>query len=351
MKKIGLLLFNIVVATALMVAVGAPAVLGIGIGALSGVLPGLPSGVAGMAIQKEIWENDIIEGLWAENSFLNYAFNADQYVLAGKVVHIPQAGAAPNAVTNRSTLPATVTVRTDTDVTYAIDEITSDPVLIPNADTVELSYDKRNSVLAETKAAIYETSALNILFKWNPTVATQILRTSGAAIVAHTDLATGNRKALTIADVKAAQKLMNKNKVPSADRYIMIDADMYDQLTTDLSATQWRDFSTAIDPATGIAGKLYGFNIIMRAQVARYTNDAVPVPKSWATAGAATDNASAIAWQKNSVERALGTVSFFEKIGDPQFFGDVYSALVRLSGRIRRADSKGVIAIVQAASV
>ena len=89
-----------------------------------------------MAIQKEIWTNYIMGNLFKNNEFLNYAYNADQYVLAGKVVHIPQAGAKPGTQRNRTQLPASVTQRTDVDITYAIDEFTSDPILIPNADKI-----------------------------------------------------------------------------------------------------------------------------------------------------------------------------------------------------------------------
>ena len=49
-----------------------------------------------MAVEREIWEGDIVEKLYAENPHLSLCVNADQYVLAGKVVHIPQAGAAPS---------------------------------------------------------------------------------------------------------------------------------------------------------------------------------------------------------------------------------------------------------------
>ena len=52
-----------------------------------------------MAIQKEIWERAIVEDLFADNSFLSKAVNADMWVNAGKVVHIPQAGAAVSATT------------------------------------------------------------------------------------------------------------------------------------------------------------------------------------------------------------------------------------------------------------
>lgn len=349
MKKLIAIFFNLIVGVVLASAIGGGGWAAVGIGAGLSVVRTGATGLT-MAIQKEIWENDIVEALWANNQFLQYAFNADQYVLAGKVVHIPQAGTSVSVSTNRSSLPASVTTRTDTEINYSLDELTTDPVRIPNADTVELSYDKRNSVLSDTKMSIAEAAALNLLYKWNPTAAGNIIRTTGSAVEAHTDLATGNRKALTVADIKAAQKKFNKWNIPTNDRYMLIDADMYDQLTADLSATQYRDFSAALDVSNGVVGKLYSFNIMMRSSVARYTNASTPVPVLWSAEGNAAHNAAALCWHKNSVERALGMVNFFEDLGNPAYYGDIYSALVRIGGRIRRGDAKGVLAIVQAAT-
>jgi hypothetical protein len=349
MKKIFALFFNLLIGATVAMAMGGGGWAAVGVGAGLSVIKTGTSGLQ-MAIQKEIWTNDIVEALWANNQFLTFAFNADQYVLAGKVVHIPQAGTSVSATTNRSSLPASVTTRTDTEINYSLDEITTDPILISNAETVELSYDKRSSVLADSKMAIAEAAALNLLFKWNPTGAANIIRTTGAAIVSHTADATGNRKAFCVADVKAANKHFNKQNIPATERYMMVDADMYDQLQADLTATQYRDFSAAINPATGVVGQLYGFQIMMRNNVARYTNATPPVPVAWSTAGAATHNAAAICWHKNSVERALGMVDFFEQLKAPTYYGDIYSALVRVGGRIRRTDAKGVLAIVQEAT-
>src|SRR5579875_3003590 len=53
----------------------------------------LPKGFAFMALQKEIWENDIVGNLFKDNAFAKRAFNADSFVMQGKVVHIPVAGA------------------------------------------------------------------------------------------------------------------------------------------------------------------------------------------------------------------------------------------------------------------
>ena len=305
-------------------------------------------GVLSMAVQKEIWVSHIIGNLFKNNDFLNNAFNADEYVLQGKVVHIPQAAAAPSVSKNRSSLPATVVKRTDTDVTYALDEYTSDPVLIPNADQYELSYNKRESVLAESESALRELVAEWMLRNWAPTVAGYKQLTTGGSIAAHTTSATGNRKMPLLADVKKLGKIMDKDNIPSEDRYIMWDADMYDQFLECLTATQYRDFSQAVNPATGIVGELFGFKFMKRSTCLVYdTSLAIQDP---GYAGATTDKAGALAWQKNCVERALGTVDFFEHIKSPTYYGDIYSTLIRMGGRKRYAGGNGVIALIQDAA-
>ena len=179
-----------------------------------------------MAVEREIWEGDIVEKLYAENPHLSLCVNADQYVLAGKVVHIPQAGAAPDVVKNRSSLPAAVKKRTDTDITYPLDEYTSDPVHISNAETIEPSYDKRMSVMADTHMALNETVGVVTIRNWAPSGSARIIRTSGEAVAAHMPGATGMRKKFLKAELKKAQKQMNKDNIPTSDRYAMFDADM-----------------------------------------------------------------------------------------------------------------------------
>lgn len=48
-------------------------------------------------------------------------------------------------------------------MTFPLDEYTTDPVLIPNADTVELSYDKRESVLRQDKLKLQDDVALDFI--------------------------------------------------------------------------------------------------------------------------------------------------------------------------------------------
>jgi len=109
-------------------------------GAVSGIEPGyimacltavsvipMPAGVLGMAITKELWINDVVANLFKANPHLANAYNADAFVYQGKVVHIPNAGSKPAITKNRSSYPATVVNRTDTDITFSLDEYSSEP--------------------------------------------------------------------------------------------------------------------------------------------------------------------------------------------------------------------------------
>lgn len=342
------LLFNSVVSVVLAPAVGLP-VGGIFV-ALTGLsLIPMPQGVLSMAIQKEIWINDIVANLFKANPHLAYAVNADQFVLQGKVVHIPNAGTKPGVQKNRTELPANVVRRDDIDITFPLDEFTSDPMLIPNADKYELSYDKRMSVIGEQASALAEIIGDWFFRYWAAVGAANIERTTGEATAAH--YGTGNRKLITLADVKRMQKLFNKYNIPQEGRYAALDADMMDQFTENLNVSQYRDFSAAYDAKNGVLGKLYSFTFLdPRSTVLRYSNAATPVVKDPGAAAADTDNAAGLFWHKDSVIRALGNNELFEDIGNPTYYGDIYSALVRAGGRVRRNDSKGVIALVQAAS-
>lgn len=300
-----------------------------------------------MAIQRELWQNTIVEGLFADNSFMSKAVNDDMYVNMGKKVHIPNAGSPSDVSVNRSTVPATAKKRTDTDVEYTLDELTTDPIYIPHADTVELSYNKRNSVISQDRQKLIDTAALNMLYRWDPT-STNFVRTTGSAVVAHTPTATGNRKALTKADVLTLMTKFNQDDVPAEGRYLLLDSVMYAQLLADLSEADKWSFLQSADMQNGTLGKLYGFNIMQRSKVLRYSTSNSLV--KWDTSGATSDNAAGLAWHEQSLSRALGDVKIFDSMDNPLYYGDIYSFLVRVGGAIRRNDKKGVYALVQDAT-
>ena len=295
-----------------------------------------------MAVQKEIWQRTIIEGLFADNLFLSRAVNDDMYVNEGKKVHIPNAGAPSGVVVNRDSLPATVYKRTDQDMEYTLAELTTNPILIPYADMVELSYNKRNSVIDQDRKELIFKASEAILKSWFPGSSNVVL-TTGQGVPAWTPSATGLRKKITPADVSALQVRMNADNVPQTDRYLLLDAQMYQQLLDGMTQTQAIGFFQAADVKRGVMGMLYGFEVMVRSTVYRFAADGTI--KDYGANGAATDLAGGLAWQRESLSRALGEVIMFDQIDNPLYYGDVYSFLVRVGGAIRRYDKKGVYAI------
>ena len=306
--------------------------------------PIMPTGA--YAIQKEIWADALVRLLFKDSSFLTKSFNEDKFVLAGKVVHVPRATGSVEVVKNRSTIPATAVVRTREDVTYALDEYTSTPTLIPNADKVELSFDAISEALYEHDQALQEQLGDEFCYLWKPTIAGNILRTLGTA-VSPVGAQTGNRKMFTKESLKAAKFAMNKANIGKEGRYAMLPSEFFDQLMNDEDLKK-RDSSMELDMKNGVITRLYGFDIMERSDVLMYDNTGTPVAKLPDAVGAVTDNIGALIWQKDCVTRAKGEVKMFDDTNNPLYYGDLYSALVRAGGRVRR--DAGVFSVVQATS-
>ena len=299
-----------------------------------------------MAIQREIWARTIVEGLFADNSFASKSVDDSEHVNEGKRVHIPNAGAPPDVKKNRPTVPASASKCTDVDVDYELDEFTTDPIVIPHAETVELSYNKRNSVIKQSKNKLIDDAAQSLLYSWAPGME-QCISTSGAAEPAYTDKATGNRKAVTKKDIRKLMTQFDRDNIPEAGRYLLLDATMYAQLLDSMTETESIGFFNAADVKKGVIGELYGFKVMKRSQVLRYKSNGTL--SEFDKEGTATDNAAALAWHEDSVSRALGEVEVFDKTRDPLYYGDLYSFLVRCGGAKRRSDKKGVYLLVQSA--
>lgn len=295
-------------------------------------------------VQKEIWLRDLMGNFFPDDSFASKSVCDDAFVESGKKVHVPNAGAPSGVQKNRSSLPGKVDKRTDTDVEYTLNEYTTNPILIPDAETVELAYDKRISVIAEDKAELQRVAHEDLLMTW-ASDKDRCVYTTGEAKPAHQDAATGNRKALTTDDVLNLQTKFDQENISQNGRYLLLDAVMYAELLKSMTNTDKIGFFQAADVKKGIVGQLYSFNVMKRSTVLRYAVTA-GAATGLATENAATDCAAGLAWQERCVRRALGEVKMFDESGSPTYYGDIYSFLVRCGGAKSRADKKGVYAIV-----
>jgi hypothetical protein len=225
MKRLKLVLSGLI-AVIFAIMVGSAFGMVAGVICLSGsiLLPMIRMDGVRMAVTPEIWINDIEENLFKDNEFLLKSIDESQYVVGGTVVHIPQAGSPSGAKRNRQDLPATISRRVDIDVTYPLDEITTDPRLITNAETVELSYDKRQSVLMEDERYINQLVADSMLHNWKPQF---YIKTTGEAKAENIIYGTGTRAGVTYSDFVTAKMVFNKWNLPKKGRYVILNTEMY----------------------------------------------------------------------------------------------------------------------------
>lgn len=296
----------------------------------------------------EVWKKYIIEKFRKDNAFLFKSKDDSGFVLGGAVVHIPQAGADPTIVKNRSSFPATAVRRTDTDITYTLDTYSTDPTHITWAELQDISYAKLDSILGNQTRALGETIADDMLIKWSP-VAAQFVRTTGgpsALTTAGIGGQTGTRKLFHQKDLITAMVAMNAANVPKAGRVALIDDNMFSGFYDSLTDSQMNAFQQFADNKNGVVGRLHGFDIMTRSSVLAYS--AADAVKALGSALAATDNLASLCWHPDTVCRAVGTMKPFQNVDDALYYGDIYSAMVRMGGRKERTDALGVIGIVQA---
>jgi len=307
-----------------------------------------------MAIEKEIWIDDIQENLFASNSFVARGVDHSQWI-DNKTVHIPQAGANPTVEKDRASVPATIGQRTDTDLQYNMAEFTTDPILIRNLEELQVNYNKRSSVLSQHVSTLGDTIGNHTAYTWAASGASRIVRTTGSAVgTALAPSATGTRKAITLADIATARGVLDKDNAPMEGRVLLMDADVYNsQLLAIPDAYQAQSYGQSALPS-GVIARMFGFDIMIRSTVVVFDNAGTPVIKAINSAGvpsapAATDNIGCLAFHPNFVSQAVGDTKVFFNEDDAAYYGSYFSGLQMFGAAKLRSDQKGIVSIVQEA--
>lgn len=319
--------------------------------------------MANPKIPQEFWASYIVEKLRKTNPHIALCYDESKFIMGGSIVYIPQAGAKPNVVKNRAFGAATAVQRGDTAVMYALDVFTTDPTALLTSEKLEISYEKQDSLLADHTDTLAEAIGDELTYNWirgvKPAVgggttveflpASRQIPTSGAATAVNAeDGQTGTRKAFTYKEPQKMQAKFNKDNVPKQNRYAMLESYMQQEFIDSLSANQMAAFQATADLANGVIGKFAGFTFLERSSVLALTSAGVfRLPGE---ALAATDNLASIFWQKDSVTKSLGDTKLFQDMENPLYYGDIHSGLVKMGGRCRREDWKGVGIVVQAAT-
>ncbi len=297
-----------------------------------------------------IFNKYIIEVLRKSNVFMNFSRDESGYVLGGATVYIPNAGSDPTITLNNTTWPLTAAQRTDNDVNYALDNLSTSAVHLAWDEIQAIAYNKEASIINAHIKALADKVGDKMLINWAPTISgKQIACTGGSGAGTETLVTgqTGSRLGFDQGDLIKAMVAFNAANVPAEGRKCLIDANMYNFFYNSLTATQFNSFHQFANNQTGMVGKLHSFDIYVRSSVLIYATGSATC-KAFGSSIAATDNLASLCWHEDMVTRALGDTKLFAQKDNPLYQGDLYSAYVRFGGRKVRYDNNGVIAIVQA---
>jgi hypothetical protein len=298
------------------------------------------------APRTEAYIADIKESLFDENLHAKMGINHSAFA-NNLTINVPQAGANPTVEVNRSSFPATIQERTDTNLAYSMDEFTTDPFKIPNKDIAELNYDKRQSLLRQHIDTINDRIGDQAGYNYaTDTTARQVVTTGAASSTALAPGATGTRLALTKEDIRKAAAIMDNDRVPKAGRKLVLDSDMYYQLFDDDTMIN-RDTIGSAKLPEGVINRLFGFDIITRSKIVTYATGATK--KAVGASTATTDKLGAVAFHQNSVSWAQTSINVMvrDEAQNPEYYATIMSALVRYGSAICRTDEKGIVSLIQ----
>jgi hypothetical protein len=307
-----------------------------------------------MAIQKEIWLSSIEDNLFKGFELLQQAATNDSAFVNNKTVHVPNAAAAPTVSRGNTTYPVAVSERNDTDLTYNLTNFEIGPVRLGWADGLQLSYDKVASVTNDFMGNLSENMKNWAISQWwthNGGDVDRLVSTTGTATTTNWlgGSATGALKQLLGADVRNAAKILDKEKFPVTDRYLLLDYEMFWQLLGDVSYNANRIEVVAGLPAT--IDNIHGFKVIQLPYVLALSANTgtlttiAPNAADGSFTFSSTSRPAGLAFHKSAVSFAWTDPYIMTNDNDATMFGDVMSATVYGGGKHRRIDGKGVVAI------
>ena len=279
-----------------------------------------------MAIAKQIWIAQLIETMYAESNFLDFAQNMDMYV-EYNTINLAEAGVDPTVLVNYDfATPIPVAQRTDTAVTIALDTFDTENTLVRNVEEKESSYDKMESVLAGHRRSLRIQSLRRAAhaYSHSGTATTLPLVLASGAARAVEGL-TGNRLRLTLSDLS---RMKTKLLLLEGDGEFV--AVLHPYHLEDLKAEDSNFNKNYVDYQRGtVAARLEDFTILTYPRTAVYTQSGADGAHAYvkkaigAVAAPTTDCYSSFCFMRNDVMKADGTAEMFLREKDPEQRGDI----------------------------
>lgn len=111
------------------------------------------TGIAMTGLNKEVWFDAIFEGFWSEDTWMGELRNFDVFV-ENDIIHIAEAGIAPEVFINNTAWPIPVVERADSHGELILDNYDTENTRVRDVDQIELAYNKLESVVYGHKQSL-----------------------------------------------------------------------------------------------------------------------------------------------------------------------------------------------------
>jgi hypothetical protein len=259
-------------------------------------------------LNKEIWIPDIIEKFYPETHFLTHSKDLSPWVDNNKL-NLQEAGIDPKVYIDNEEYPIPIAARTDIPHEIMLKRFDTENTVHVNAVEIEESAQKRQSVIEGHRNSLRQKFAALAAFNWAPAHDgdfTPVSASSGAANLR-------GYKALRFEDILDMEVRFDELEVPPEDRILVI----HPLHITDLRRQDMNMFKAVFSE-----NRLFTFTLSRSSLNPRY-NGAAGVKLPWNAPVSATDAPASLAYYKNAVARAQGTVDMYSRLGDPEYRGDI----------------------------
>lgn len=325
----GNFLFNMIVALIAIFAFSIPAVFAIG-GAIGGgtALSFMEKDLVKAGLLKEIWTDQIMEGFYPKDNFISEGRDMSALVEFNKI-NLAEAGANPTVLIDNSSYPIAVASRTDVPKELALKTLDTTSTVVRNVEEMETAYDKMQSVIYGHKKELQKTAAKLSAWNWAPQS-----NATYTPVIAATGAVSGGWRKLTFADVLNMRKQFDLLDIPDDGRVLVLNPiHEGDLILEDLSL-----YKTVMTTSM-----LFGFKIYRTSVTPVYVATTGVKVAYGAAPAPSTDAISSVAFHKDEVMKAIGTIEMFAKFKDPDNKGDVINFQMRFCALPLRAKAIGAI--------
>jgi hypothetical protein len=260
-----------------------------------------------MALNKEVWINQIKEGFYPNDLFLQKAIDFSGLVDNNKL-HFPSAGIDPNVLINNTTYPIKIVKRDDDDNEISLVKFETENTLVRRPDVIEYSYDQLESVIRQHRETLRATVAAKAAHAYAPqqdTLYTPTINTTGENY--------NGRKRLTFDDILSLKEKFDTAKIPLEKRYLVL----HPSHVTDLLKADIKLFKELTNIVEGEPVKFAGFGCFAFPEMPLFdlsTLEKLP----FATKPGTGKGFASVAFQAEEVMKADGEIYMYSRIDDPE---------------------------------